>query len=100
MAAKRYHQTRKDRKDESRGMKKALRHDDSSRRHREMYDAGMISEDHNQVANLPQEVVMRSYPKIKDWMRDGDLDDTLRGVDRQMDADDAMRSRHMMPKKV
>ena len=33
------------------------------RRRQEMQDAGYIREDHDAVANLPQNVIMRPYPK-------------------------------------
>lgn len=71
------------------------------RRRQEMEDAGMISEDHSQVANLPQEVVMRPYSKVGHYMPEDVLDDTIRGVDHQMDDLDGRKERqHMMPKKV
>jgi hypothetical protein len=69
------------------------------RRRQEMEDAGMISEDHSQIANLPQHVMMKPYPKTGPYMPDG-LDDTLRGIDKQMDADDSKRKQHFAPKKV
>jgi hypothetical protein len=40
---------------------------------------GMISEDHSAVANLPQEVVQKTYPRM-DYMG-GELDDTIREID-------------------
>ena len=41
---------------------------------------GMISEDRNAPANLPQGVVHKYYPKC-DYMDKYGLDDTIRGVD-------------------
>jgi hypothetical protein len=71
-----------------------------SRRKQEMEDGGMISEDHSQVANLPQEVMYKPYPKNTHYMPE-DLDDTIRGVDRQMnELDGAKAARHNVPKKV
>lgn len=69
-----------------------------SRRHQEMADAGMIHEDHSAIANLPQGVM------IKDWSHKGssmpeNIDDTARGIDRQMDEDGSKRSRHERPHK-
>lgn len=69
------------------------------RRRQEMADAGMIHEDHNAIANLPQEWRISAYPKTGPYMPEG-LDDTLRGVDQQMDYDDSQRARHFYPKKV
>jgi len=43
------------------------------------YD-GMIREDHNEVANLPRDVVMKKYPRNK-FMSDYYLDDSIRGID-------------------
>ena len=70
----------------------------AGRRHQEMMDSGMISEDHSAIANLPQGVM------IKDWAHKGsympeNLDDTARGIDRQMDEDGSKRSRHERPHK-
>ena len=70
-----------------------------SRRHKEMMDAGMIHEDHHAIANLPQEVMIKPYPKTGPYNPEV-LDDTLRGVDRQMDYDDSKRREHFFPKKV
>lgn len=70
-----------------------------SRRKTEMRDAGMIHEDHREIANLPQEVRMESYPKCGPYTPE-DIDDTMRGVDRQIDFDDAQKMRHFFPKKV
>ncbi len=69
------------------------------RRRQEMEDAGMIREDHSAMANLPQQVIMRPYPNRGSYMPE-DLDDTIRGVDRQIGYDDYKRSEHMYPKKV
>lgn len=71
---KKYYQDRKDRKDESRGMK--------SREKRGMDSGymGMISEDHSAPANLPQEVVHTYYPKC-DYLDNHYLDDSIKGID-------------------
>lgn len=63
-----------------------------ARRHQEMRDAGMIHEDHNAIANMPQEVMIKHYPKDRDYLPEG-LDDTIRGIDKQMDADSPVRHR-------
>ena len=59
----------------------------------------MIYEDPRAIANLPQEVMMKPYPKTGPYMPE-DLDDTHRGVDEQMDRDDSQRRSHFFPKKV
>lgn len=72
---------------------------EADRRRMEMQDAGMISEDHSAVANLPQGVVMRPYPKSGSYIPEV-LDDTIRGIDGQIDLDDSQRRRNFLPKKV
>jgi len=69
------------------------------RRRQEMEDAGMIHEDHNAVANLPQEVKMMYYPKEGGYLPEN-LDDTIRGVDRQMSMDNGKKMQHFKPRKV
>jgi hypothetical protein len=69
------------------------------RRRQEMEDAGMIHEDQRAIANLPQEVMIKAYPKTGPYLPEG-LDDTIRGVDDQMDFDDSQRRAHFYPKKV
>lgn len=105
---KRYHQSVKDRMAESRGEEKSLmRHFEKqehyagadSRRRRELEDGGMIYEDHNAVANLPQNVIYKSYEKVNSYLPE-ELDDTIRGIDRQIDdLDGGKVRRHMNPKK-
>jgi hypothetical protein len=70
------------------------------RRRQELEDAGMIHEDHRAIANLPQEVMIKAYPYNGPYLPEG-LDDTIKGVDRQIDMlDDRKRQEHMFPKKV
>ncbi len=59
----------------------------------------MIHEDHRAIANLPQEVMIKAYPKVGPFLPEG-LDDTLNGIDRQIDYDDSQRRAHFYPKKV
>lgn len=73
--------------------------DQLARRTQEMQDAGMIRENPAAIANLPQEVMIKPYPKAGPYMPEG-LDDTIAGVDRQMDYDDSKRAATMYPKKV
>ena len=69
------------------------------RRRQELEDAGMIHEDHMAIANLPQNVMIKPYPRTGPYMPEM-LDDTISGVDGQMDYDDSQRRSHMYPKKV
>lgn len=70
-----------------------------ARRRQEMQDAGMIREDHSAVANLPQEVSMKYWPRENGFLPE-DLDDTIRGIDRQMGYDNSKKFKHLYPKKV
>lgn len=69
------------------------------RRRQEMEDAGYIHEDQRAIANLPQNVIMRPYPYTGPYLPEG-LEDSIRGVDHQMDYDDSKRREHFYPKKV
>lgn len=70
-----------------------------ARRRQEIEDAGMIHEDQNAIANLPQYVKIQAYPQNRNYLEEG-LDDTIRGVDDQMGYDDNQRQEHFYPKKV
>ena len=87
---KKYYQDRKDRKDESHGMRhnKEMGHREEmgpryETEHRGSMDSGymdMIHEDRDAPSNLPQDVVHKLYPSMKHF--DGYyLDDTIRGID-------------------
>ena len=69
------------------------------RRMHEMHGAGMISEDHSAVANLPQGVIMKPYGESGSYLPEH-LDDTIRGIDHQESMDDNKRREHNVPKKV
>jgi hypothetical protein len=71
----------------------------AGRRAQEARDAGMISEDHNAMANLPQNVIMKQYPQDRDYTPEG-LDDTISGIDRQKGMDHSGMMKHLKPKKV
>jgi hypothetical protein len=57
------------------------------RRTQEMQDAGMIKMDRSAVANLPQGVEYRPWPKSMPGVSDGKLDDTIESVDNQQGSD-------------
>ena len=69
------------------------------RRRQELEDSGMIHEDHNQVANLPQGVMMKPYGYEGGYLPE-DLDDTIRGIERQKGYDNKKKLDHLYPKKV
>ena len=69
------------------------------RKRQEMQDSGMIRENPNAIANLPQEVMIKAYPVTGPYMPEG-LEDSIRGVDHQMDYGDSQRRAHWYPKKV
>lgn len=69
-----------------------------AKRTQEMQDAGMIRENMNAVANLPQEVMMKPYSKTGPYIPEG-LNDDISGIDRQMNYDDSQRRSHFYPKK-
>lgn len=71
-----------------------------SRRTQEAQDAGMIRENTSAIANLPQEVMIKPWPSANSYLN-GDLDDTIAGVNRQMvTLDGAKRDKNLAPKKV
>ncbi len=70
-----------------------------ARRTQEMQDGGMLREDRSKIANMPQEVMFKQYPETGPYIPEM-LDDTIRGVDQQMDGDDRKRREHFHPKKV
>ncbi len=102
---RKYHQTRKDRRHESKGMshhdRKGSRHASEGMRdrsheshgmshykkgYRDGLDSnfmGMISEDRNAPSNLPQVVIHKHYA-MKKYMDRYELDDSIYGVDDNM----------------
>ncbi len=85
MAKKKYYQGPKDRKDESKGMK---RYEEGRGKKGRMDSSyyGMLGEDRDAPANLPQEVVHEYYPRC-DYMGRYELDDTIRSLDDTRDYD-------------
>lgn len=61
----------------------------------EAADSRMIKEDHSAVANLPQQVIQKEWPRTT-YFDHSDLEnwDNARGIDRQMDEDTNQASRH------
>ena len=64
----------------------AKKHYNSKEKSMERRATGMISEDRNATANLPQDVKYHAWPKTGLY-GDFDLDDTIKGIDEQIDAD-------------
>ena len=64
----------------------------------EFQDSMMIREDQSKMANLPQEVIMKEYPKT-DRLQTAYLDDTARGIDAQIDQDITDAKRERFPEK-
>lgn len=62
-----------------------------SAREMEDMDRGMISEDRNAIANLPQNVVMKMYPRVD--YDNYNLNDDIRGIDVQMRDDNRKEKR-------
>lgn len=84
--AKKYHQTRKDREDESRGMKRAMRD------HRNFVTGHDPEIGRDDYAGLPSEKVMAKYPPNR-MRRGGYLDDSMSEIDAiQMDSDHVIES--------
>ena len=69
---------------------------ESSKR-QQLEDSGMIREDHSQIANLPQEVMIKPYP-TNDYAVYG-LDDTSTGIDKQMNKDVEGARKHRSSRK-
>lgn len=95
------HRSQKDSADGSAGFRAVSDRYDGylARRTQEMQDGGMIREDMRAIANLPQEVMIKPYPKTGPYLPEG-LEDSIVGVDKQMDYDDSQRRAHFYPKKV
>ena len=70
-----------------------------ARRRLEHHDSMMISEDHNAIANLPQQVIMKDWEDHEAYLPEI-LDDTIVGINKQINYDDGKREAHFVPKKV
>lgn len=60
---------------------------------------GYLTEDHSQVANLPQHVIYRPYGDPVSYL-DQNQDDTISGIDHQRGLDMNKARAHFNPKKV
>lgn len=70
----------------------------NERRKQEMQDGGMIVEDHKAIANMPQEVRYHDWPGKYQGL-DGDLNDTISGINQQLDKDESGMKKNNVPKK-
>lgn len=103
--AKRYHHTKKEMMREMRSENRD-RHNarqgyyegPESRQRLETQDGGMIREDHSAVANLPQTPMMKAYPMNRGYIPEV-IDDTIRGIDSQIDTDNRQREKYFGPHK-
>lgn len=68
-------------------------------RKHEMDDFGMIHEDHSAIANLPQDVRYHEWPKAGGYTPEG-LDDTVRGINRQLTDDSTRMHSGLKPRKA
>lgn len=66
---------------------------EASERAEERRAGGMLSEDHSAIANMPQEVIYREYPKNELYLN-SKLDDTMEGIKKQQNEDVGMANRH------
>ena len=64
----------------------------------EKMEGGMISKDMTKIANMPQEVIMKEYPRIGFSSRYIAGDDIYE-IDRQMKKDDSGMRKNMQPEK-
>ena len=64
----------------------------------ERKDSGMIHNERSKFANLPTEVMMKPYPECPAYM-DFEMEDNIRGIDKQIGSDNAKRRGGMSPHK-
>ena len=72
------------------------RHHSSSKS--ETHSGAMIKNADSQVADMPQDVHYKPWPKGGEYF-DPYLDDTITGIDKQMDEDGMKMKKHLDPKK-
>lgn len=113
--AKRYHQSMRDRMHERRGemhhmermhkdrmhekagMEKYESHMDPRRRH-EMNEQGMLYNDPREIANMPQDVMMKGYERIHGFLPES-IDDSRHEIEREIRQTDRMSREQYSPKK-
>lgn len=69
------------------------------RRKQERSDSAMMGSMVSSQANMPQDLIIKNYPKNNSSMPEG-LDDTIKGIDSQVSEDNSKRASKMKPKKV
>ena len=84
------------------GHKMAKRYNDGQyegpegRRTQEMQDGGMLREDRSAVANMPQSIMYKPWPKNRDAdIVDGRLEDTMEGMDKLTGENVAGMKKHL-----
>lgn len=95
---KRYHHSERDGHQPARHMDNDYS-DRDSRRMRERRDASMIHEDHSAPANLPQQVMIKYWENDYGYLPEV-IDDTLRGIDKQIRGDDGQLKKGYKPHKI
>lgn len=60
----------------------------------EARDSSMLSADMSAPANLPQDVKYHAWPKSGTYMPDENLNDSISGIDKQMNDDVSGARRH------
>jgi hypothetical protein len=73
-----------------------MKHDSEHRM--EEKDGHMIGNESSKFANLPTEVMMKAYPPCPAYM-DWEMQDNIKGIDRQEGNDNAARRRGFSPHK-
>lgn len=84
--AKRYHDSKKGMKHEA-VKRNVVDADMDKERMNEKRDSRMIGEDHKAIANCPQGVVYRPWAENPEYQIFPNLDDTISGIDHQMEDD-------------
>jgi hypothetical protein len=73
--------------------------DHAHRRAMEAADGAMVPSGAGKFANMPSEVVHIAYPDAHSFLPEH-LDDSIRGIDHQIDADNSKKMAKLQPKKV
>lgn len=69
-----------------------------ARREQEHADSNLMPRG-GEFANMPSEVIHRTFPNPHNYMPEN-LDDTIRGIDRQISEDNHEKHKGMRPEKV